>query len=233
MVYTIYSTVLQIPEQNDQYTIKWVGRDLGMQLGRIEKNSKYTLYFKSINIVKFDILTHVYSHPVSASGSKVGRPCCSLPCSRRWCSWSCRSFACGWVEGGVRGETGCGSCPPQMVRLPQKKFFFKRQRCTDISFTTAFFFFKQNAFNYYVNFKKEQGLICSKPATCVFWMVNLGHCYQMSVNQLLEGTKKHQYDLDGKRGRKRDVERWKDPMENTCRSSSAMKKEGALALGCM
>lgn len=63
-------------------------------------------------------------------------------------------------------------------------------------------------------------------------MVNLGHCYQMSVNQLLEGTKKHQYDLDGKRGRKRDVERRKDPLD-TCRSSSAMKKEGALALGCM
>lgn len=37
-------------------------------------------------------------------------------------------------------------------------------------------------------------------------MINLGHCYQMSVNQLLGGTKKHQYDLDGKTGRKRDFE---------------------------
>lgn len=62
-----------------------------------------------------------FSHPVSASGSKAGRPCCSLPCSRRWCSWSCRSFACGLVEGEALGETGCGSCPPQTVRLPKKE----------------------------------------------------------------------------------------------------------------
>lgn len=47
---TIYGTVLQIPEQNDQYTTKGVGRDFGMQLGHIENNSKCTLYFKSINI---------------------------------------------------------------------------------------------------------------------------------------------------------------------------------------
>lgn len=50
MGYTIYGTVLQIPEQNDQYTIRGIGRDFGMQLGHIE-NNVHMLYFKGINIV--------------------------------------------------------------------------------------------------------------------------------------------------------------------------------------
>lgn len=45
---TIYGTVLQIPEQNDQYTIKGIGRNFGTQPGRIENNSKYTCYILKV-----------------------------------------------------------------------------------------------------------------------------------------------------------------------------------------
>lgn len=46
--HNIYGTVLQIPQQNDQYTIKGIGRDFGMQPGGIENISKYTCFILKV-----------------------------------------------------------------------------------------------------------------------------------------------------------------------------------------
>lgn len=76
----------------------------------------------------------------------------------------------------------------------------------------------------------------SRPVTWVLRVVNLSHGYQMPVYQLLREKQKGHYNQTcsaGRWGRGLCDEKGGWRVGDTCRSSSAMKKDGAFAFGCM